>query len=75
MMPRIIFYRAPLLRCQSVHGNLKRNQRNLSVIHNYNLSFYINNSTLYIQNMTCGQDFLQDTFQLNMGINFSLACN
>jgi hypothetical protein len=50
-------------------------QTYLPQLNNYNLSFYINNSTLYIQNMNCGQDFLQDTFQLNMGINFSLACN
>jgi hypothetical protein len=50
-------------------------QTYLPQLNNYNLSFYINNSTLYVQNMNCGQDFLQDTFQLNMGINFSLACN
>jgi hypothetical protein len=50
-------------------------QTYLPQLNNYNLSFYINNSTLYVQNMNCGQDFLQDTFQLNVGINFSLACN
>jgi hypothetical protein len=50
-------------------------QTYLTQLNNYNLSFYINNSILYVQNMNCGQDFLQDTFELNVGINFSLACN
>ena len=47
----------------------------LPQLNNFNLSYYISNSTLYVQNLDCGQDFLNQTFKLNVGINFSLACN
>jgi hypothetical protein len=47
----------------------------LPQLNNFNLSYYISNSILYVQNLDCGQDFLNQTFKLNVGINFSLACN
>ena len=50
-------------------------QTYLPQLNNHNLSYYINGSTLYVQNMDCGQDFLNQTFELNVGINFSIACS
>jgi hypothetical protein len=50
-------------------------QTYLPQLNNYNLNYYISNSILYVQNLDCGQDFLNQTFNLNVGINFSLACN
>ena len=50
-------------------------QNSLPQLINYNLGYYINNSTLYVQNLLCGQNLQNQTFELNVGINFSINCS
>lgn len=47
----------------------------LPQLNNYNLGYYINNSTLYVQSLLCGQQLQNQNFELNVGINFSISCN